>query len=373
MARQLPAKQGALLNGLLSVVLSGSLLVVGACSQPASPVPIWGGFDYSWERLSHRVSFLQSTVGQASPDGSFTLEQGMIGGPWSMSSALPEVVHFRSPWWWVQSSSLQAHHDAIDLTIGPTGLAREDVVISLESVGLDKTDVVTGALAGLRWDMDVPQHPEFPSEYDPAEGWTPQAFGAGIDAITLDDGNLSFSLWLQFRAGPLDREDMNEALDYLSIGASLSYVVLSADGAYSEAHVEASAWYPIDPPHSDIPEMDPSQRAAVISGTPGLPVAVPLLRSWQFVLNRELDEEGRYLRALAMAVDSFDYSADTGEARVGLDAYCSHSSVLEEGELQVEFTADVGLLQLESPSSSLLSGEVAGSADVGPFTELVVP
>jgi len=252
-------------------------------------------------------------------------------------------------------------------------VARRDVVISLDSVGLEEAEVVTVALAGLRWDMDVPQQPDFPAEYDPAEGWTPQAFGAGIDAISLENGNLSFSLWLQFRAGPLDREDMNEALDSLSIAGALSYVVLSADGAYSEERIEAAAWYPIDPPNSDIPEIEEAQRVAVISGTPGLPVGVPLIRSWQFVLNRELDEEGRYLRALSMAVDSFDYSVDSGEARVQLDAYCSHSSVIEEGELQVEFTADVGLLQLDEASSSLLSGEVAGAAAVGPFDELVVP
>jgi hypothetical protein len=336
-------------------------------------VPLWGGFDYSWERLSHRVSFLRSGLGPASPDGSFLVEQGMIGGPWSLSTALPEVVNYRSPWWWVQSDSLHSHHGTIDLEVGQSGLAREDVSIDLESFGLAPSDAVTVALAGISFDMDVPQNADFPSQYDPAEGWTPQMIGAGIDNISHVDGDISFSVWLQFKAGPLDRADMNEALESLTIGGSLSYVVLAGAGAYSEAHIEASAWYPIDPPYSEIPEMDVEQRSAVIQGRAGLPLAVPIIRSWEFELNRELEQEGRYLRELAMAVDTFVYDSASGQGRVVLDAYCSHSSAIEEGELQVEFRADVGLFQLANDNASVLSGTLAGGAAVGPFNELVVP
>ncbi len=359
--------------GFLSVLLLMSLLFLSGCAQELRPIPLWGGFDYAWERLSHRISFFRSTVGPASPDGSFTVEQGLIGGPWSLSSALPEVVNYRTPWWWVQSSSLSAYRASVDLEIGATGLVQQDISLSLDAIGLDPSEVVTVALGGLSLNMDVPQGPDFPADYDPAEGWTPQVFGAGVENIVHEAGSVSFSLWLQFQAGPLDREDMNEALEFLTIQASLTYLVLGAEGAYSEAVIEASSWYPIDPPNSEIPPMDLAQRTALISGVEGLPLAVPLIRSWQFTLNRELAGEGRYLRALAMAIEDFEYEPSSGEARLVLDAYCSHSSAIEEGELQVEFKADVGLLQLESASSSVLSGELAGGAAVGAFEELVVP
>ena len=357
---------------MLAMVVMGSSLLA-SCGSPAAPVSVWGGFDYRWERLSHRLSFFQSRVGPASPNGAFNAQLGMIGGPWSMSSALPEVVHYRAPWWWVQSDSLQAYAGSVDLDIGPSGLARREIRLSLEAIALDAAEVVTVALAGVSLDMDVPQGPEFPSNYDPAEGWTPQIIGAGVDSIVLAGDDLSFSLWLQFKAGPLDRQDMNEALEFLTIGGSVAYVVLAAAGHYSEAHVEASSWYPIDPPHSDIPAMDVAQRTVVISNLDPLPLALPVIRSWQFVLNSDLDEEGRYLRALAMAIDSFEYHPSNGEARVVLDAYASHSSVIEEGELQVEFNADIGVLQLRSDSSSVVSGDLAGAAAVGPFDEMIVP
>ena len=357
----------------LAALLISVLFSLAACSQPSPAVPLWGGFDYSWERLSHRVSFLRSALGPASPDGSFLVEQGMIGGPWSLSTALPEVVNYRSPWWWVQSDSIHSHHDRVEMEIGPAGLVREDVSFDLSVFDLDPSDVATVALAGLSLDMDVPQNADFPTEYDQAEGWTPQMIGAGIDDISHTGSSISFSVWLQFKAGPLDREDMNEALGSLTIAGSVSYVVLAGAGAYSEASIEASAWYPIDPPYSEIPEMDADQRTALVQGTPGLPLAVPLIRSWQFELNRELEQEGRYLRELAMAVDTFEYESESGQGRVVLDAYCSHSSALEEGELQVEFRADVGLFQLENDNASVLSGELAGGGPVGPFDELVVP
>ena len=354
---------------LLLVLLSAAM----GCGQPPAPVSLWGGFDYSWERISHRVSFFESGLGEPSPDGSFTMDLGMIGGPWSLGTALPESVNYRAPWWWIQSDSLQAHYAQLTLSIGPSGLAREDVVIDMQAVGLDSKSVVTVALAGLRWDMDVPQVKEFPSNYDAAEGWTPQVLGAGIDDVAVSDGMLTFSVWLEFLPGPLDRQDMNEAMPFLTIGGSLSYVVLAADGALTEAEVQASAWYLIDPPNSDIPAIEAEQRTVVIDGQDGLPIGVPVIRSFRFVLNREIDGGGRYLRSLSSAVESFEYSAASGQATVVMDAYCSHSSVLEEGDLQVEYSADIGLLQLADGEASVLSGARSGAAAVGPFTEYVVP
>ncbi len=355
-----------LLTSLLLVLVSG-------CQPTPSAVAIWGGFDYSWERLSHRVSFFESGLGEPSPDGSFAVDLGMIGGPFSLSTALPEVVNYRAPWWWVRSNALAAHYAEVPLSIGPSGIAREDVSVDMDSIGLASEGVVTVALTGLRWDMDTPQSDEFPDDYDPAEGWTPQVLGAGVEGVTVSDGQLSFSLWLEFRAGSLDREDMNDAIEFLTIDGSLGYVVLAADGAHSVGQLQAAAWYPIDPPNSDIPVIDAAQRTVSIDGEDGLPLAVPLVHSWRFVLNRELDEEGRYLRALSAALEQFEYSAEDGRATLVMDAYCSHSSVIEEGELQVEFSAELGLLQISDADASVLSGEIADSVGVGPFQELVVP
>ncbi len=360
----------SLLRSLLALVIALGPL---ACAEPPTPVSLWGGFDYTWERLSHRISYFESAAGPTAPDGSFPMSMGMIGGPWSMSSALPEVVNYRAPWWWAQSPSLRGHSGTVEFSIGADGEVLEPLRLDLESVGMDGFELITVALSGLSWDTDVEQVPEFPPEYDPAEGWTPQSLGAGIDDIQVSGGQLQFTPWLRFRPGPLDREDMNEALAYMTVSGTLYYTVLAADGVLTEGKLENSALYPIDPPNSLIPELDPADRRVHLAGEPGLPAALPIVRSWMVDLNRDLGQEGRYLRALSVASEEFDYSPESGAADWLLDTYCSHSSAIEEGDLQVEFQLDLALLQLRSKRSIVVAGELAGSGPVGPFTEQVVP
>ena len=119
--------------------------------------------------------------------------------------------------------------------------------------------------------------------------------------------------------------------------------------------------------------MDSSRRRLVIEGQPGPALGVPVFGSYRFLLNRELGGEGRYLRALASAIDDFSYDPVTGQAEFLVDAYCSHSSFIEEGDLQVEYEAGLSLLQVDDTSGTIAFGAVRGEEGTGLFEEEIVP
>ena len=101
-------------------------------------------------------------------------------------------------------------------------------------------------------------------------------------------------------------------------------------------------------------------------------LGIPLLRTWDFELNRSIGEEGRYLRAFSAGVEDFSYDPDTGEAVAIVEAYCSIRSTFEEGDLDVEFVADVDLLQVDDRSATTASGWASGAEEAaGVFDQLL--
>jgi len=374
---------------VLVLSLGWVVLTLGVgCAAPSEPVSLFGGFDYEWEFLSHRISYLRAQVADPDDEGVIQAQAGIIGGPFSLNPAAPEGVRYSLGWARVTSTHVRAHYGTMELDIGPTG--RAEATISLDRASLPEADRYVVAIQGLLLDTDVPQGQEFPEEYDPIDGWTPQALGAGVDLpgsepaplpaggnVEVDgtgEGDLLVRGWLEFKPGPLDRELMNEAMEFATIGGQLHYVVIGVDDAQlTTGLLETGAYYSISgSPYTDIPPLAEVDRRLSLQGQAGLPLAMPLLHSFRVELNRELGGEGRYLRALALEVESFEYSAGTGAAELTLDAYCSHSSLIEEGDLQVEFRARLGLLQVNDHDGTLERGSLQGDQSAGPF-ELTTP
>jgi len=366
-----------------------ALLALGACSQSGTPVSLFAGFDYEWEFLSHRISYLRAEVGPVEEDGGIEVGAGIIGGPFSLNPAAPEGVRYGLSWARLTSSKVWAQYGSMDLQIGPTG--RADSSIELDRSALPPADSYVVVLQGLVLDTDVPQSTSFPDNYDPIDGWTPQVLGAGVTLsgssaldsssggeLLLDgagEGSLVVHGWLQFKAGPLDRENMNDALELATIGGQLHYAVLGVDdGELTVGTLEADAYYAISgSPYTEIGPLGADQRTLALQGQPGLSLGLPLLHSFRLELNRDLGEEGRYLRAMAVALESFEYNAETGAADVLLDTYCSHSSLIEEGDLQVEFEVQVGLLQVNDAAAEYESDVLEGEQGAGPFDLQVLP
>jgi len=351
------------------------LLSTSACGSDPQRAVLWDGFGYSWDLLSHRIAYLRAGVAPAEP-GLVEAQLGIVGGPWSTGDLLVDQPSYLLRWREVESRYLRTAYREWAMTIPAEGSAVEMVHLDFAELGFLGDGVQAIALQGVEWDTDIPQSPEFPESYDAADGWTPQGFGAGVELLGSDELGLDLLLWSHFKAGPLDREDMNEAVPHAQIGATLRFLLLElapqADPVFTAAQLEAQAYYVIDPPNTPHPPIPQAERTLTIEGQPGRSFAVPLLQSWDFELNQSLGEEGRYLREFSAGIEAFEYEASEASAEIVVDGIVSLSSLLEEGDLEVAFSATVGLLQWQDEDATHQAASLEGSSEeLGRFDQVV--
>jgi len=343
------------------------LLFTTGCDSDPQRAVLWEGFGYSWDLLSHRIAYLRAGVEAAGP-GEVTAQLGIVGGPWSTGETLTDEPSFKLRWREVESRYLRSAHREWAMTIPPEGSAVEIVRLDYVELGFLGHGVHAIALAGVEWDSDIPQSEDFPEDYDPADGWTPQGFGAGVEVLSSDDEGLELLIWSHFKPGPLDREDMNAAVPHARVGAVLRFSLLEiapqAEPVWTTGHLDAQAYYAIDPPNTPHPPIPEEERRLTLEGQAGHSFAIPLLQSWDFEFNRSLESEGRYLREFSAGVESFEYNSSDGRAEFLVDGFASLSSLLEEGDLEVEFSADLGLLQWEDDDASERAASLEGTSDV---------
>ena len=361
-----------LLRPLLTLVLLASL---SGCTGDPQRAVLWEGFGYSWDLLSHRIAFLRAGVAPQGPEA-VEAQLGIIGGPWSTGGMLTDQPSYLLRWREVESRYFRTAARDWAMTIPAGGLQMETVRLEFNELGFLGSGSYAVALQGVEWDTDIPQTEDFPGDYNPADGWTPQGFGAGVEFLSSDEEGVELSLWSHFKAGPLDREDMNEAVPFAQVGATLRFLLFEmlpqAEPVFTPGVLEASAYYPIDPPNTPHPNIPEEERRMMIQGQPGRSFGIPLLQSWDFVLNRSLNEEGRYLREFRAGVESFQYEAEAAQAEIVVDGFASLSSLIEEGDLEVEFRAEVGLLQWEDEDAVHVPAVLEGASDtLGQFDQVV--
>lgn len=372
--RALPRGRGAAALGL-------ALLLLGCTSDPApadcaasSPsgavddgwVVLWDGHGYRWERLSHRISFLRAGVDLPGDDGGFDGRMGLVGGPWSDGRAGADQPSFDLGYSHLRADGLSARYGSVGLQIGPDGEGSRTVVLDLDDLGIDGRQTYAIALSGICLQTDVPLAEGYDGGYDSGDGWTPSALGAGLSPAQVDGGQLVFDASLRFEAGTLDRKKMGEAVPFAQVDGVVGYVVLALDeAAVTAGRIDASGFYPSEgKSYTDIPPLPEEDRRLSLQGLPGRPVGAPLLRSWDIALNEsDADRRGRYLRAWSARVEDFTYEPRTGVAEILADGYASHSSVLQEGDLEVRFSAEIDLLQTSGADDELLRGLARGSQD----------
>jgi hypothetical protein len=365
-------------------------LLLAACpkSEEEATLVLQDGYGFAWDSLSHRISYLRAGVSEPATggdggngDAAFSAELGLIGGPFSTGEILPDAPAYRLAWRRVRSGALAVAYGESSLSVGPPGLAQATVTLDAAASdapaglpGIASSEQIAVVLRGLTLDTSVPQVPGFPAAYDPADGWTPKGMGAGVSAARrASSGTIEFDVWVRFEPGPLDRPDMNAAVPFAVVGATLEWTLVGwEDGSLLPLRADGRAFYVSDPPYSEIPEIDAALRTVAVQAGEGRSLALPLLRSWDLRLNRTLGEEGRYLRAWDAGIADFGYSADDGLASLLFDAYASHSSAFEEGDLELEFSAEAAILLLDDEEAVVETGVVEGLApEVGIFDQAV--
>ena len=333
-------------------------------------IGLWEGHSYSWQDLSHRIAFLRAGVSMPAADGAMTAELGILGGSWADGRHYRDHPSYTLGHSRVRADDLVAWYDEVPLPIGPDGRASATIEVDLNALDLPRRQQWAIALTGICIDTDVPFLSGYDGSYSGDEGWTPRGFGARLSPVALAEkgGAVSFVASVHFSPGRLDRVHHNEALEFAQIETVISYALLGFDqGAVEPGLLEASAFYGSEGEvHSDIPRIPASERRLQLRGQPGLPSGLPLLRGFDFEFNANTgdDKPGRYLREWAAQIEEFSYDQTTGTADLLIDGYASHSSTIQEGDLEVEFSATVDLLQLADPQTEILRSRVADDQSI---------
>ena len=333
-------------------------------------IVLWEGHSYRWRDLSHRIAFLRAGVALPAEDGSFYADLGILGGSWADGRNYRDHPSYELSHRRVRAQGLVAWYGEEELLIEPDGSASLEVEVDLTELELPSRDRWAVALRGICMDMDIPLLPGYDGSYSGDEGWTPQGFGANLSATNVNakEQRAHFTVNAHFQPGRLDRVHHNQALEFARIATHVRYTLLGFnDGALQHGLVEASAFYPSRGRiHSDIEPIPEEELRLNWQGAPDLPNALPLLRGFDIDLNASTDTErpGRYLREWAAQLEGFSYERETGRAQALIDGYVSHSSLIQEGDLEVDFHAEVDLLQLADPFAEFHQGRVAGEQPV---------
>lgn len=350
-------------------------LALAGCSPPSAPLVLWDSYTLGWEDLNHRISYLRVGVAPGDDEGDVAAQLGFIGGTWTTGEVATDTPLYELAWREVTSSKLLVSYGETPLTIGPDGHATTLVEVDLADLGHQRSDRVVVALQGVEFDTDVPQSGDFPEDYDPTDGWTPQRFGGGVGEASRDGDLVTFDAWLRFEPGLLDREDMNEAAPFATLGGVVRWAVIAVssgtDSAWTAGTQEVHGYWPVDQPFTEFPPIDEAERTFALQGEPDLEHGLPILTSWDFELSRTLEPRGRYLREFSAGIEAAEYEAPEATAEVLVAAFCSISSIFEEGDVELDYTSGIGLLQLNDPSLTVAAGSVAGAAETGLFDTIV--
>jgi len=218
---------------MIAITLLSCSCIKGGAEDP-TPFTVWSGWNHTWEMLAHRVSLLRV---KSNSDG--TAESGILGGDWSTGDTWSDSVGYRIHQQIVSSRTIRARYGETSLSIGPDGSATDLTL-------LDDFDADLVLLSGFEITTDVDQPDSYPSEYDPALGYTSRGFGMSA-SVTADN---EIHVEGTARWGPRDREDMNAAMAHAESRMTIWWTALSGVDAIEEIHIIQSQALAHDPPNS---------------------------------------------------------------------------------------------------------------------------
>ena len=326
-------------------------LTIG-CSKPnndtgdttsiSGPVhTIWSGWNHTWGMLSHRVSLIEVRTGEAGQARS-----GILGGDWSTGDTWSDDVEHRIHQQHVTGAEITVETGTITFTVGPDG--------GTSTAPLDMLDPDTVVLQGFTINTDVAQASDYPTDYDPALGYTSRGFGMHLrylPALGVVEGEADV------RWGPRDRGDMNRALEVAQTEVTIHFAAVKTAAGVKRAQYTGSQDLLHDPPNSD--------QRALTEPLNWSGFGVSGIESFALLLDdTDGGSGGDYLRSFGVEMTP----DDAGEAPTAVSTEILTSSALELGTMSMTAEADLVWMPLD-PTQSRIEGEtVAGSHPVGSHT-----
>ncbi len=345
-------------------------LLLAACtgkgidsSVPPATSVVWAGWNHTWERLSHRISAERAIL---NADGS--AELGMVGGDWSTGADDIDFPNFRMHHSAVSAQGFEVHHGQTDMMLGPDGSLT--VTESIDSAAITALSNQIVVLRGIDILTDVPQDPEYGSEYDPSLGYCSRGFALGAGAPSVEGDRLSFDISGTVRWGPagpedpLDRSDMNAAIPFARTGLSVAWTVIGWEGSLRTATGSASVDYP-NGVYSEQPPLTESDLGLTLTGaTPGFPA----LRAFDLLVDvPENPGQGEYLRSYGVELGTSD-----GEPPVTVLTEGTNSSLIETATIRFRSQVDAVWIGLDDADAQVIPVTIQGNHAVG-YTTVTIP
>jgi len=314
--------------------------IKGGAEEP-TPFTVWSGWNHTWEMLSHRVSLIRV---KATSDS--TAESGILGGDWSTGATWSDSVGYRIHSQTISSHQLSAQQGETILTIGPEGTAST-------MVDIDGFDADLVLLSGFEITTDIEQPDEYPSDYDPALGYTSRGFGMSVSLNPNGNVDVQGSV----RWGPRDRDDMNAALAVAESQLTIWWTAISGIEEEHGFHMVKGQELAHDPPYS---EQNGLREDLPWSGTGIAGISNFDLRLY----DTDGGDGGDYLRSFGIEmVPSPDASVPNS-----ISAEILTSSALELGTMSMNIEAQTVWIPLETSINSIAVDSLEGIHDIGVHT-----
>ena len=169
-----------------------------ACADPGEPELLLTGWEYEWEQLSHRVSYVRVGL---EPDSS--LDLGLVGGDWSTGATFTDTPMYRVRYQEVTGAGVHVRRASTTLSIGPDQEATGEVEVDVSDVPAG--DDLVAIINGFELNTGVQQGEGYPDDYNPAYGYTSNGFGITLGEVTRDGDTARVPVTGAVRWGPQDQ------------------------------------------------------------------------------------------------------------------------------------------------------------------------
>lgn len=334
------------------------LVALLACAPAPEPELLLTGWQYEWEQLSHRVSFLRVGVEE---DTSLSL--GLVGGDWSTGATFTDTPLYRVRYQRVVGAGVQVVRGSATLEVGPEPDGSTTLV--LDGADLPANASLVAVIDGFTLDTNVPQPDGYPADYDPAYGYTSNGFGLALGEPERDGTDVRIPVDATVRWGPQDRSDVNAALVHAVTGVTVDVALIAFDGELDVLALSGARPYVEQPrPYTEQPPME-----IPVDFAGGAREGFVAWRSFDLQLNLEGNDvgQGDYLRAFGAEVVPTEAAprAWTGTAT----ATMSTSSLSEWSDAHAGFTGElvrVGARDVVTEHFVVSGQHPTGLAETGP-------
>ncbi len=335
------------------------LVALLACAPSSEPEILLTGWEYEWEQLSHRVSYLRVGVEE---DTSLSL--GLVGGDWSTGTTFTDTPLYRVRYQRIEGAGIRIVRGAATLLVGPDPSGTTTLV--LDGTDLPANASLVAVIDGFTLDTSVPQPDGYPDGYDPAYGYTSQGFGLALGEPERDGTDVRIPIDATVRWGPQDREDVNAAIPHAVTEVSVDVALVAFDGDLEVFPLAGAR--PYDPTQErPYTEQPPIEMPVDFSG--GAREGFVAWRSFDLQLNLEGPSvgEGDYLRAFGAEVVPTEVAqrAWAGAATATL----STSSLSEWSDAQAGFVGElvrIGARDVVAEHFVVTGRHPTGAAVTGP-------